>query len=145
MRILNLRRKKGFTFIEVLVSSVILMIVLAEMLGGFSGGRLLSRKSRDRLVAMGFAREKLEQLLALGYDGLNPWLGEHTDTISDQDFVRRTGAWRVYRTENIPAAAGPTKIYYRRVSVVVKWKFLRNDVIYTEALSSLIYNPNYTP
>ena len=138
--------KKGFTFVEVLVSTIILIIVLAEMLAGFAGGRLISRRSRDRLIAQGFAREKLEELLAnysLSYslsDGV--WRQE---SISDQDFIRRTGVWREYKVEKIPNVDDPTKIYYLKITVVLKWHFLGPDVTYTESLSSLIYNPNYTP
>jgi hypothetical protein len=141
----SVKLKKGLTFVEVLVSSIILMLVLAEMLAGFAGGRLLSRRARDRLMSLSLAREKMEELFSLGYAGLAPYIGENSDAISDQDFVRRTNAQRIYKVENIPNLFNPLRVYYRKITVVVKWQFLRPDVTHTESLSSLVYNPNYTP
>jgi|GEM_PF-3316913 len=138
--------KKGFTFVEVLVSTIILIIVLAEMLAGFAGGRLISRRSRERLIAQGFAREKLEELLNAGYTAL-PITGGYAEDPSflinyaNLEFVKKTEARRFYKIDQFYDAQG--RPCYKRIIVVVKWKDLFPDVIYTESLSSLIYNPDY--
>lgn len=137
--------KRGFTFIEVLVSTIILVIVLAGMLVSLAGGRLISRRSRDRLIAQSFAREKLEELLHTGYGALRvtfDFVEDHDfkNNYANLEFVRRTGAKRYYKIDEFRDDRG--RPCYKRVSVVVKWKFL-SDVIHTESLSCLIYNPNY--
>lgn len=145
--------------VEVLVSSVILMLVLGEMLGGFAGGRLLSRRSRDRLIALGFARERLEEFLSKPYSSLVA--GENfSDSVfrtrygpggpQEHEFVTRTcyqdgtplsGTGRFYKIEIIYDEAG--RECYKNITMIVRWKFLRSDVTYSEALATLYYNPNY--
>ncbi|MCM8778697.1 MAG: prepilin-type N-terminal cleavage/methylation domain-containing protein [Candidatus Omnitrophica bacterium] len=141
----SIRERRGFTFVEVLVSTIILALVLAEMLASFAGGRLLSRRSRDRLIAQSFAREKLEELLSPGYTALisTPETEDVSFRINyaNLEFVRRADARRYYRIEPIFYKG---KECYKKVTVVMKWRFL-TDVVHTESLSTLIYNPNYVP
>ncbi|MCM8798913.1 MAG: prepilin-type N-terminal cleavage/methylation domain-containing protein [Candidatus Omnitrophica bacterium] len=138
--------RRGFTFVEVLISAIILLLVLAEMLGSFAGGRLLSRRSRDRLIAQSFAREKLEELLSSGYLSLNPTFEIIEDTLfrvnyAQLEFLKRTDAKRYYKIEPIFFR---NKECYKRIMVIVKWRFL-TDVVHTESLTALLYNPNYSP
>ena len=60
----KLRQKKGFTLLEVVVSTLVITILAAGMLGAFVGSKIFFNRTRHRIQAYNFAREALERLRA---------------------------------------------------------------------------------
>jgi prepilin-type N-terminal cleavage/methylation domain-containing protein len=64
---INLRTKKGFTIIEVMVGIVILLVAILASLSGFLGSVALNNASHNMTIAVNDAQYVLEQLRALNY------------------------------------------------------------------------------
>lgn len=85
----SLRSQRGLTFVEVMVSILILCVV---MIGGFSffvfGRRDISRSGHYR-QALELANQMLEEAKADGYGSLSPGTtDEGTVTLDDVDYTR---------------------------------------------------------
>lgn len=89
MMLSSLRSQRGLTFVEVMVSILILCVV---MIGGFSffvfGRRDISRSGHYR-QALELANQMLEEAKADGYGSLSPGTtDEGTVTLDDVDYTR---------------------------------------------------------
>lgn len=142
------RKRKGFGLLEILISSIIMVLVLAEMLGSFTSGRYFSRRARDRLVALNFARERMEELLYSGYSGLLAFptgveIIDPSVLPPLHEFIQRTNARRYLKIEDFyDFNTDPLRPAYKKVSVIIKWQFL-SSIYYRQSLSSLMFNPDF--
>jgi type II secretory pathway pseudopilin PulG len=62
------RKREGFTLIEVVVSSAVMMVVFVAVLGTLSTARRLSSITENRLACLHIARQYLEAYSFRGYD-----------------------------------------------------------------------------
>lgn len=60
------RRKAGATFLESLISVLILGLTIGAMLGAFTMARFNTKMARHRIEAMNYARAAMEQYLNSG-------------------------------------------------------------------------------
>lgn len=104
-----MRRKKGFTLLEILISAVLIIIGV-----GFIGFTVVSvrrffKDNEDRARAMRLASSKIEELLAKGYSGLN-----------DNSFLYEDSGlfWKV-STET--ATGTKAEIPYKKVEAVASY------------------------
>lgn len=63
-----LRNQSGFTIIEVVIGSAIMVLVFLAMLGAVSTSRKMQSFTENRLWSLHVARQALEQYSARGYD-----------------------------------------------------------------------------
>jgi len=68
----------GFTLIEVMVSSAIMVLVFVSMLGVVSTSRKVQSLTENRLACLHIARETLEQFNGLSYDSPAFEVGTYT-------------------------------------------------------------------
>ena len=61
--LVNLRQKKGFTLVEMVISVLILGLALGAMLGTFVMGRISATKAKHHIEAMNHARAAMEQYI----------------------------------------------------------------------------------
>lgn len=63
-------KKRAFTLLEVLVASTFLMLGLVSSIQIFASGLRFSRSLKIKTAAMGIAQEKVEKIIALGYENI---------------------------------------------------------------------------
>lgn len=61
-------KREGFTLIEVVVASAVMMVMFVAILGTISTARRISSITENRLACMHMARETLETMTRRGYD-----------------------------------------------------------------------------
>lgn len=81
---------KGITFVEILVSVLILGIVLSAMLGSFVIGRTSINKVKHRLEAMNLVSAMVESLRDLDYTGVASIPSQNISIDIGPDLVRDT-------------------------------------------------------
>ena len=69
--VVRLLHSKGFTLVEVVVTTVIVVLAVVGLLTSFVMGRVHTALARHRSQATNVLRAKLEELKAQGYDFLN--------------------------------------------------------------------------
>ena len=69
--VVRLLHSKGFTLVEVVVTTVIVVLAVVGLLTSFVMGRVHTSLARHRNQATNVLRAKLEELKAQGYDFLN--------------------------------------------------------------------------
>lgn len=107
-------RERGFSLIEVLVATAILMFVVIGILTMFSSRMTLDKFSKNRMIALSLAQEAIEYLRALPVEKLP----EYDNKIQDYGEIPSYPRFRreFYVTSNFPAPG----LY--DVRVVVRWK-----------------------
>src|SRR6266852_4246629 len=96
---------KGFTLIEVLISTVILVAGLLMMLALFTKGLSATLYAHQDLIAKQKAREQLEAIYAARNNGLD-WTKIENDTVSGGIF--RSGFQQLYQVP--PGAVGDASV-----------------------------------
>ncbi len=108
----TVRRREGFTVVEVVVSTMILMIITLAVIGAFSFARRSASLTENRLASLHIAREVMEVLRQQSYDapllvpGSNKQLPGYPVNRGFYDVVTITGT-----------GTGPMK----RIRVVIQW------------------------
>ena len=114
--------KRGFTLIEVIVASLILVFTVAGLLFVFSSEKAALERAGRRIQAMDFARQTLEQLK--NEVRADRWdIGElriHTE--APQALPGKFGAnFAAQRGYVVTAGPAPIADSYRIVTVTVNW------------------------
>lgn len=65
---LSSRKREGFTVVEVVISSAILVVVFVAILGTISTSRRISSVTENRLACIHIARQVLEPYCSMSYD-----------------------------------------------------------------------------
>jgi prepilin-type N-terminal cleavage/methylation domain-containing protein len=91
---MNARRDSGFTLIETLITTVVLVTGLAAVACLFSYSARTNIENRQRTTATVLLYDKLEELKTSVLDGTNWTAGTHSDrvTIDNVDYVR---TWQI--------------------------------------------------
>lgn len=116
--------KRGFTLVEVIVASVILVSTVAGVLFVFSSEKAALERAGRRIQAMDFARQTLEQLKnevrADTWDTPTNDLRIHTE--APQVLPGKLGAnFAGQRGYLVTAGPAPIADSYRIVTVTVNW------------------------
>lgn len=123
----NLQRKKGFTFVEVLVALIIIAVGVAGLV---SLQRLFlqsSTRAAERVAAMEMAQEKLEELRFTPYENLAAGTLSATKqgktyqlawTVTGQYLV--SGAWVPSGSPSVPSPL-PSEPDAKAVAITVSW------------------------
>lgn len=82
------RNTAGFTFVEVIVSSLIIAFLLISLLASFIMGRYVTQVAKHRAQATNELRARIEYLRGLGYDAVNNMSSITTETDVPIDSVR---------------------------------------------------------
>ncbi|MDD5348194.1 MAG: type II secretion system protein [Candidatus Omnitrophica bacterium] len=77
----RLHRQSGFTFLEILVGTIILMIGIASIIALVLWGRLVLKQSENKAAAMNVAFSKMEEYLAKSYSRIGTRQGASPDAI----------------------------------------------------------------
>ena len=116
--------KRGFTLVEVIVASLILVFTVAGVLLVFSSEKAALERAGRRIQAMDFARQTLEQLKnevrADTWDTATNDLRIHTE--APQALPGKFGAnFAAQRGYVVTAGPAPIADSYRIVTVTVDW------------------------
>jgi prepilin-type N-terminal cleavage/methylation domain len=125
--------KKGFTMIEVIVSSMIIALLAAGVFGAFLGAKSFLNHARYRVQAFNFAMEALDRLRSnysyksspqLDIDPADTWKSE-SNGLKDMDMLNATltadmgvNTTLTYRVDD---AAGAAADGYKDVTIKVIW------------------------
>lgn len=132
---LSLKRKWGFTLVEVVVAMLIVSLVAAGMLAVFVVGRRSIGMAGHEVQALDFAREAIDELKGRvggylwGDDYLDPTPtggtyyppGSPSGGLPPGDFRDTFGGVRTYTVDNVPAGIADGQERYKRVTVRVNW------------------------
>ncbi len=75
-----MRNKKGVTFIEIMISVLILSLSLGGMLTTFVMGRISVAKAKHRIEAFNLIQQKVEELRDTGYSSIP--IGESSENVT---------------------------------------------------------------
>lgn len=95
------RNTAGFTFVEVIVSSLIIAFLLISLLASFIMGRYVTQVAKHRAQATNELRARIEYLRGLGYDAVNNMSSITTETDVPIDSVRGAAVLAGTRTTTI--------------------------------------------
>ena len=116
-------KQGGFTLVEVIVSLLILLTTAAGIFAGFVAAQNYVLRSKRRIAAVNFVRQKFEEL--------RPYVRQDTWTNSTNLLWANEGATKTYPPENIFLDTWPGQRNYtvtntdnkalRSVSVTANW------------------------
>lgn len=119
---------RGVTFIEVVISLLLLSITIGAMLGAFLIGRVSAARAKHRIVAINLCRDKIESVKALPYDQIGDQAGSEPNLGIDTNL---TGA----RTTTVVGwGAEPAKIEI--ITTTVAWT--EGNIQLEEKIATLI-------
>ena len=113
----NLKKKKGLTLVEMVISALILGMTLGAMLGTFIIARIGATKAKHRIEVMNLLRGKIEELKDTDYDDI---VDEGTEPVSidiGPDGVRDTDDDLVGEQ----SVSVEDKTGYKEVTVTISW------------------------
>ena len=111
-KILRKASRSGFTVVEVLIASSIMLISVLAVTNAFSYSRRTVSRTEDRLACLHIAREGMETLRNESYDSTLLTVGNNKVL---PGYTKSRGYYQV--TETISPDDGSTK----DVTVVIKW------------------------
>ena len=129
MKIVNLSNKrKGFSFIEVIIAAVIVNLAIMGLFGAFFYGKAKVQSTKRQLMALNHAQELMEYLTSLDFDDAYLTIGTHSTepstvlpTSGDEGELR--SYWSGTRTYSV--SWGPNTYgndpRYKIISVTVNW------------------------
>ena len=121
--------KMGFTFIEVLVGTALILVVFSGIFGAYQLGLKVVSQSRTRITATTLANQKIEMARNLDYDDVGTIGGIPSGTIPETETIARNNidytvkTTVVYIDDPLDGLA-PTDTLsndYKRVKVKVSW------------------------
>ena len=123
LKIMKKKKQGGFTLVEVIVSLLILLTTAAGISASFTAAQNYVLRSKRRIAAVNFARQKLEEL--------RPYVRQDTWTNSTNSLWAAENATQAYPPENISLDTWPGQRNYtvtntdnkalRPVSVTANW------------------------
>src|SRR5680860_963058 len=125
----RVQKQRGFTLIEVLVASLLLMIVLIPLLGIFISSVSASLKAETENAASLLAQEQIEELRGLNYASLtldsnqisaDSGIDTSDDPSTPDTYVWADATYNVVAEEGGSVEPGPEIIDRRNVSFVVQ-------------------------
>ena len=126
----------GFTLLEVMVSMMILVLVVAGTFAVCTAGERFVREAMHRSEALDFARQAMEQLRdevrASTWDSGNPSdplsPGDHVLVLPAGEFRDRWSGVRQYHVDSLNWDGNPATIEAKRIIVTVTWNEPRSDL-----------------
>lgn len=128
------KKKKGFTLVEAMVFSLILVLVAMNFYRIFTGGAKVLRDAKARIAASQVANERFEVLRNISYENLTTDETHATGHVSSEDLIRRSSidftvktAIRYVDDEYDGTCAANSEIDntkcddYKQVEVTVSW------------------------
>ena len=112
--------KRGFTLLEVVTATLIIVVLAAGMFGTFSAAQYIFNRSRHRLQAMNFAREAQDKLRAnYGYRDSQISVGSgHTESEIGTVIEGDMSGLNTVLTYDV---SEPSPNTYKEVTVRVTW------------------------
>ncbi|MEW6769762.1 MAG: prepilin-type N-terminal cleavage/methylation domain-containing protein [Bacillota bacterium] len=105
------QKENGLTLVEVLVAAVILGIIAVGLFATFDVGARLAAAAREQVKAVNLAREKMEELRAVSYDGLDD------KSVAEEAYFEPTVPGFTYRVSVTDSGANiktvTVAVYYR--------------------------------
>lgn len=94
-RIRRGRSRAGFSLVEVLIGTAILVIVAVGILPLFASSIRSNREGNDSTQVSNFARERLEEFFELPFNSSTLDLQAGTDRLYEEYYAIETGEWKV--------------------------------------------------
>ena len=125
----NIKRRKGFTLIEMLVVISIFSLMAVTFYRVFSSGTVLMLDAKKRIAAAHVANEKLEIMRSLSYGDIGTTSGTPNGIINPDEYIT-SGNYQFHVVTSViyidddedgltPADTDPTD--YKRATVNVSW------------------------
>lgn len=124
--------KRGITFIEVLISTVIVGIILSGMLLCLNFAYKYTRHNANTTMALNYAQALMEEIKNVGYRELDNY-DEYSDTV----LLYQEEGVNIVATRNVKLD-GEDDEPFRKIKVTVAWDWLGKH--YTEEINTLRYN-----
>lgn len=116
--------QKSVTLVEVIVSMIILSLILLGIVGLFVAGKTQLKRAQFKQQALNFAREKLEELVALDFD--HPDLQTEPTTPSRTETETLPCDWPITWTiTDMDERLEPVITsypQYKQITVTVEWE-----------------------
>jgi len=122
-------KKNGFTFIDILVGTALLLIVFMGILGAYQLGIKVVSQSKARITATALANQKIEMVRNLSYQDVGTIGGIPAGKINETEIITRNNIEYTVKTTvvyiddsldgTIPADTKPKD--YKRAKVKVSW------------------------
>jgi len=125
--------RRGFTLIEVLVGSFLVLIVFLAIFGAYQLSLKVVSQSRDRITATSIANGEIERIRNLSYEDVGVsgdypdgiLLAEETKTINGVDYTINTRIdYVVDEADGIEAPEDECPNDYKKVEIKVSWSGL---------------------
>lgn len=111
---------KGFTLLEVLITTVIISVGVAVLIGLFGNVLVASSDAENTLIAMNLAQQRMEEIRNLGFANIAD------DPKTDVDPINFPGFQREVEVDD--PAGTPTTDDLKEVTVTVYWTFKGEEI-----------------
>jgi type II secretory pathway pseudopilin PulG len=117
-------RTRSVTLVEIIVSMVVLSLILVGIAGLFVAGKTQLKRAQFKQQALNFAREKLEELVALDFDDPDLQTEPTTPSRTETDILPNDWpiAWTITDLdENLKPVITPYP-QYKQITITVEWE-----------------------
>jgi Tfp pilus assembly protein PilV len=117
-------KQKSVTLIEIIVSMLILSLILLGVAGLFVAGKTQLKRAQYKQEALNFAREKLEELVALDFDDPDLQTDSTTPSRTETDTLPNGWpiTWTITDTDENLNPVITSYPQYKKVTVTVEWE-----------------------
>ncbi len=105
-------RGRGASLIEVLIAMILIAIVISGLIAIFTQSLSVQNEAEDIVKAVNMAREKMEELKALGYDNIP--VGEQSEELEDGMYTIQTVV-----TENVQIPGSSSPAPFKKIEITV--------------------------
>jgi len=142
---------KAFTFVEIIVSAVILAIVISGMFAVYKSGERYSSEDKHKLQALSMNRqvlEYLEEISARDFDNSELLNGTHdaSDLVVDDPLSEYKVSFQ-YTVVYVDKDGDISTVEYKKIGVTYRWEYWEKEgaAVKQVSLSTILVNPSVSP
>lgn len=127
--------ESGFGLIEVIVSSMLLVLVASGLYLGLDAASATSGVNKNRTIASAIAQQDQDRMRAMAVDELSNYRATQTSTVGPLTYtVRSSARWVTDNTGAASCTSGQARAHYLRIASEVTWPSMHVDPVAIESV-----------